>query len=37
MVDRLNMKSPPSPSNYIEMLDKFPAATDEERTESQSR
>lgn len=37
MVDRLNMKSPPSPPNHIEMLDKFPAATDEERTESQSR
>lgn len=37
MADRLNMKNPPSLSKYTEMLDKFPGATNEERTESQSR
>lgn len=37
MADRANMKNPPSPSKYIEMLDKFPGAPNEDRTESQSR
>lgn len=37
VADRVDMKNPPSPSKYIKMLDKFPGATNEERTESQSR
>lgn len=36
MWHRGDLKNPPSPSKYIEMLDKFPGATNEEPTESQS-
>lgn len=37
MADRVNTKNPSFPSKYIEMLDKFPDATNEDSTESLSR
>lgn len=36
VADRVDTKNPPSPSKYIDMLDKFPGGTNEDRTESQS-